>query len=207
MFKRFSVFFIWLLMGFPAWSDGLLIPMDAAQTDHLRAYGVTYWALQAPRQYKAEWLLNYRGGSFLIHENENTRNYAALQGVVVQPVTEGDIASIHQALEQENMESIPLEKAPKVAVYTPPNSNPWDDAVTLALTYARIPFDPLWDPDVLSGRLYNYDWLHLHHEDFTGQYGKFYGSFRSAAWYQEQVRTFLAAAREAFLSAMHMVAL
>ncbi|MFB3784812.1 MAG: asparagine synthetase B [bacterium] len=200
MRKRLSVSILWLLMGIPAWCDGLLIPMDAAQTDHLRAYGITYWALQAPRQYKAEWLLNYRGGSFLIHEIENTRNYAALQGVSVQPVTEGDIASIHQAIEQDNMEVIPLEKAPKVAVYTPPNSNPWDDAVTLALTYAQIPFDPLWDPDVLRGKLYDYDWLHLHHEDFTGQYGKFYGSFRSAAWYQEQMRTFLAAAREAGFS-------
>lgn len=190
-------FFLVLLASLEAGSQGLLIPMDSAQTDHLRAYGVTYWALQKPRVYKSEWLLNYRGGSFLIYEVNNSQRKANMQGVTSVPVSNDQIDAIHQEIEQGNMEVIPLEKAPQIAVYSPPNKEMWDDAVILALEYAKIPFDPIWDGEVLSGRLHQYDWLHLHHEDFTGQYGKFYRSFRTHAWYQEKVALSEAAARAA----------
>lgn len=180
-----------------SWSDALLIPMDSSQTDHLRSYGVAYWTLQTPRVYKTEWLLNYRGGSFLVYEINNTQRQASLQGVTTIPVTDAEVNSIHEEIEKSNMEVILLEKAPKVAVYAPPTNDPWDDAVTLALTYAKIPYDILWDQEVLRGELYQYDWLHLHHEDFTGQFGKFYQSFRNAAWYQNKVREFQTAARAA----------
>ncbi len=196
MCKRIIVCIFSLILPMLCMADGTLIPMDGIQTDHLKAYGVTYWALQ--QQYKCEWLLNYRNGSFLIYESGGKANEKAiLQGVTALPVTAGEITAIHAEIEKENMEKIPLEKAPKVAVYTPPTSDPWDDAVTLALTYADIPYDTLWDKDVLSGRLHQYDWLHLHHEDFTGQFGKFYRSFRNAPWYQEKVRQFEAAALKA----------
>ncbi|MBD3266167.1 asparagine synthetase B [bacterium] len=171
--------------------------MDSAQTDHLKAYGVTYWALQQPRVFKSEWLLNYRGGSFLVYDTDATLKRAAVKGVTAIPVSNQEIDAIHAEIEQNNMEIVPLEKAPKVAVYAPPTNDPWDDAVTLALTYADIPFDQLWDDAVLAGRLNQYDWLHLHHEDFTGQFGKFYRSFHFAKWYQEKVQRFKAEARDA----------
>lgn len=188
-----------LLTGFISFAqaDGILIPMDNQQTNHLKAYGVAYWALQQPRTYKSEWLLNYRGGSFLVMETANTLKQAALKGVSAIQINDGQIEAIHKEIESENMETVPLEKAPKVAVYAPPTNNPWDDAVTLALNYAEIPFDQIWDKEVLSGRLNQYDWLHLHHEDFTGQYGKFYRSFSTAKWYQDQVRRFEAEAHAA----------
>ncbi len=178
-------------------AQSLLVPMDSSQKNHLKAYGLTYWALQEPRRFKADWLLNYRGGSFLIHEVDQSAEKAALMGVSCQPVGPSEIAEIYQTIERENMDRILLEKAPKIAVYTPPTAEPWDDAVTLALTYAEIPYETLWDEEVLLGRLPNYDWLHLHHEDFTGQYGKFYRTYRNAPWYIEQVKTFEAAARAA----------
>lgn len=195
--RVYSSIFSLMFLSLSAWSDGLLIPMDSSQTDHLRAYGVTYWALQKPRVYKSEWLLNYRGGSFLIYETNNTLRQASLMGVSVIPVSDTQIGAIHQEIAQGNMEVIPLEKAPKMAVYSPPNKDLWDDAVLLALNYAQIPFDSVWDEEVLAGRLPSYDWLHLHHEDFTGQYGKFYRSFQNQAWYQEQVARSEAAARAA----------
>ncbi|MBI1387409.1 MAG: asparagine synthetase B [bacterium] len=177
-------------------AGALLIPMDAeGQTDHLKAYGVTYWALQ--QGMKAEWLLNYRGGSFLIFDTDSALKKAAMQGVTATTVDDAAVQAIYQQIEENNMDRIPLEKAPKVAVYTPPTADPWDDAVTLALTYADIPYDKIWDEEALDGKLNNYDWLHLHHEDFTGQYGKFYRSFRNTPWYQEQVRQFEAMARKA----------
>ncbi|MDX9752357.1 MAG: asparagine synthetase B [bacterium] len=179
------------------WADGLLIPMDEKQTNHLKAYGVAYLAIQSPRAYKSEWLLNYRGGSFLIYETANSAKTAAMKGVTAEALSDDAIAAIHQTIQTENMEIIPLEKAPKVAVYAPPTNDPWDDAVTLALTYAEIPFDQIWDREVLSGRLSQYDWLHLHHEDFTGQYGKFYRSFNFAKWYQDKVQRFMADAHAA----------
>lgn len=181
-----------------AFTNALLIPMDAeSQTNHLKAYGLTYWAIDSPRSFKAEWLLNYRGGSFVIYEDAQTRQQALLRGVTVIPVSEGELAAIHAEIETQNMDRVPLERAPKVAIYTPPSSDPWDDAVTLALNYAEIPYETIWDPEVLDGRILQYDWLHLHHEDFTGQFGKFYRTFRTASWYLEKVREFESAARRA----------
>lgn len=173
------------------WSD-ILIPMDMAQTDHLKAYGITYTALE--NSLNCKWLLNYRGGSFLIPESQQIMNLCNIRGVYYELATPAEIISINQTIEKSNMEIVYLEKAPEIAVYTLPEKmsaktkgfagEPWDDAVTLALTYADIPYDKVYDKDVLQGKLENYDWLHLHHEDFTGQYGKFYAGFRNTQWYQ-----------------------
>lgn len=163
----------------------LLVPMDRTQQNHLKAYGLTYWALEAG--YKGEWLLNYRGGSFLLPDEEDVRREAALRGVSVRTMGVADEARMRAQLEDSNMESVVLEKAPKVAIYTPPNSTPWDDAVTMALEYAGIEYDEIWDPDVLGENLNDYEWIHLHHEDFTGQYSKFYLTYAGAPWLQEEV--------------------
>jgi hypothetical protein len=178
-------------------AQNLLIPMDEAQNDHLRAYGLVYWCLQPPRQYRAEWLLNYRSGSFILQDRSEIRQRANLMGVSFQPASSAETNVIYQTIESGNMEVVLLEKAPKIAIYTPPDKEPWDDAVTLALTYADIPYDTLWNQEVLTGKLLEYDWLHCHHEDFTGQYGKFYGAYRNAIWYQKQVAAFEAAAKTA----------
>ena len=162
--------------------------MDLNQTDHLKAYGIAYWTLQ--KGIRVEWLLNYRGGSFLIQADPAVERQCRIRGVLYEGTSGPNAAAIYQQIEQENMEVILLEKAPKVAIYTPPNKQPWDDAVTLALTYAEIPYETLWDEGVLEGKLDRFDWLHLHHEDFTGQYGKFFASYRNAAWYIEQQRFF-----------------
>jgi len=173
----------------------LLIPMDLGQTDHLKAYGVAYHALQ--RGESVEWLLNFRGGSFLIEETAAGEQDCLLGGVRYEASSGSATVAIYDEIEGANMEMILLEKAPKVAIYGPPTMEPWDDAVTLALNYADIPFERIWDPEVLDGKLALYDWLHLHHEDFTGQYGKFYSSYHDAPWYIEQQRTFEAAATAA----------
>ncbi len=164
----------------------LLAPMDLDQTNHLKAYGVTYRALA--RGEKVEWLLNFRGGSFLFEGTKQDLDDCLLSGVVVEELGIGDEALMRELIEESNMNSVILEKAPKVAVYVPPTEDPWDDAVRLALDYAGIPYDMLWDPEVLAGKLSQYDWVHLHHEDFTGQYGKFYASFYETEWYQAQVK-------------------
>ena len=179
------------LLGFrppirPSAAQSLLLPMDDAQTDHLKAYGVTYRVVQAG--IKAEWLLNYRGGSFLMPDGAAIRRDAALAGVRVQPVDEAQVTAIRGEIEASNMDAVPLEKAPRVAVYVPPNAPPWDDAVTMALQYAGIAFDTVWDFEVLAGKLARYDWLHLHHEDFTGQFSKFYLIYAGAPWLAEMVR-------------------
>lgn len=165
-------------------AQSLLVPMDLTQTNHLKAYGLAFHALQQGNT--VQWLLNYRGGSFLIPENREIVLEARLKGVSFQEVSGSDISLIYAEIERENMETVVLEKAPRIAVYTPPNKQPWDDAVTLALTYAEIPFDKVFDEEVLTGALSRYDWLHLHHEDFTGQYGKFYGAYRYADWYRQE---------------------
>jgi hypothetical protein len=170
-----------------------LVAMDLSQTNHLKAYGLAYWALSQGEQ--VEWLLNYRGGSFLFSSNPVIQREARIRGVAFEQVDDGTVGGIYKEIETANMELVLLEKAPRVAVYIPPNFVPWDDAVTLALTYAEIPFTQIWDEQVLTGELSKFDWLHLHHEDFTGQYGKFYFSFRSADWYREQQRTYEAEAR------------
>jgi len=150
----------------------LLVPMDLTQANHLRAYGVAFHSLQAEE--KVNWMLNYRGGSFLIRDNNRVRLDARLLGVTFEEIGETEVARIRAIVAQENMDEVLLEKPPRIAVYSPPHKQPWDDAVTLALTYAEVPYDIIYDVDVLSGNLNDYDWLHLHHEDFTGQYGKFY---------------------------------
>jgi hypothetical protein len=188
LFKTMLIFLV--LSLFPlsvSLADKILIPMDLAQTDHLKAYGVAYWSLQQGRN--VEWLLNYRGGSFMADYQEELADVCRLRGVSFGVIDFSQAASIYKEIEDNNMEVVLLEKAPAIAIYTPPNKEPWDDAVTLALTYAEIPYTTLWDEEVLLGELQNYDWLHLHHEDFTGQYGKFYRSYRNALWYKQEVTT------------------
>jgi hypothetical protein len=160
--------------------------MDLTQSDHLKAYGVAYEALTKGRT--VEWLLNYRGGSFMLDDDGEVARICRLRGVKTEAVSGAKASEIYATIERENMETVLLEKAPKVAVYAPPApiAEPWDDAVRLALEYAQIPYDRIYDEEVLIGKLYDYDWLHLHHEDFTGQYGKFYGSYRNAEWYVSQ---------------------
>jgi hypothetical protein len=164
----------------------LLIGMDLQQTDHLKAYGIAYWALG--RGMEIDWLLNYRGGSFMMDHSEMVATECRIRGVKFEQVGPGGVAEIYSTVQREdnNMDVVRLEKVPRVAVYVPPNFQPWDDAVTLALEYAEIPYEKVWDEEVLGGVLSRYDWLHLHHEDFTGQYGKFYASFAGASWYQDQ---------------------
>ena len=172
----------------------MLIPMDGRQSNHLRAYGLVYQSIAAGE--RAEWLLNYRGGSFLLPGVAHVQRNAALLGVTVETLTGSALASLRVEIEESNMESVPLEKAPKIAVYTPPNSSPWDDAVTLALEYAGIPYERIWDPEVLADGLERYDWLHLHHEDFTGQYSKFYLSYAGSEWLRDEVERNEAVASE-----------
>ncbi|HUU28588.1 MAG TPA: asparagine synthetase B [archaeon] len=159
--------------------------MDLTQSDHLKAYGLAYKVIKAG--INVEWLLNYRGGSFLFEEREAFLRQARLMGVSCEIVPPDQVVAIHGLIEQENMEVVLLEKAPKVAIYTPPNKSPWDDAVTLALSYAEVDYDTVWDREVLEGKLSEYDWLHLHHEDFTGQYNKFYIGYKGTIWYLEEV--------------------
>ena len=160
--------------------------MDLQQTDHLRAYGITYTALT--KGIKADWLLNYRGGSFLLDYNDWVANECRIDGVAFNAVSASQAAEIYSTVQSDdnNMDVVRLEKAPKIAVYVPPGFMPWDDAVTLALEYAKVPYTKIWNDEILSGDLSKYDWLHLHHEDFTGQYGKFYASFSNAQWYIDQ---------------------
>ena len=165
----------------------ILIPMDdVSQTNHLKAYGITYWSLQKGNT--AKWLLNYEGGSFLLEDNEATRNECKIRGVTFHVISDTEAAKILEEISSpsKNMEAVTLEKAPKIAVYSPKTNMPWDDAVTLVLTYAEIPFDVIYDEEVLEEKLMLYEWLHLHHEDFTVQYGKFYGAYKTAPWYIEQ---------------------
>jgi hypothetical protein len=164
----------------------LLVPMDDSQANHLKAYGLAYWVLQ--RGEKCEWLLNYRGGSFLLPEQDAIAREANIRGVTVQPVSGAEESRIRANIADDNMESVNLEKAPRVAVYIPPNNPPWDDAVSMALQYADIPYTKIWDEEVLRGELTKFDWLHLHHEDFTGQHGKFWASYHQFPWYQEEER-------------------
>lgn len=165
----------------------LLIPMDRTQTDHLKAYGIAYKAVS--QGFTAQWLLNWRGGSFLLSDDPTLRREAARKGVVFESLDEAARADILTQIEKGNFESVDLEKPPKVAVYTPLTKQPWDDAVTLALEYADIPYEKLYDKEIIEGKLKGYDWLHLHHEDFTGQYSKFHAAFSYQPWYQTQVST------------------
>jgi hypothetical protein len=179
----------------------ILIPMDDAQKNHLKAYGIAYWTLE--NQVTIEWLLNYRGGSFLLPHLQSIEEELLLRNVSYQVLADGQVNQIKAQINdpEVNMEVVQLEKAPKIAVYTPPNKMPWDDAVTLVLEYAEIKYDKIYDSAIVNGILPKYDWLHLHHEDFTGQYGKFYGSARMQSWYQQEVaRTEAAAAKLGYAS-------
>ncbi|MDD2716388.1 MAG: asparagine synthetase B [Candidatus Wallbacteria bacterium] len=166
-------------------SGKILVPMDSGQSNHLRAYGLTYACLKQGDT--AKWLLNYRGGSFLLPNQQSLAEMALKWGITCQIVDSAAEALIYKEISDNNMESIHLEKSPKIAVYTPESAKPWDDAVTLALDYAQIPYTKIYDQDIIAGRLSEFDWLHLHHEDFTSQYSKFYTAFRNAEWYQESV--------------------
>ncbi len=163
--------------------------MDAeSQKEHLKAYGITYWVLE--KQQKVKWLLNYRGGSFLLPDTAETQKECQIRGVSYEVLSDSKTEQILLDISSpsKNMDAVVLEKAPKIAVYTPKGNLPWDDAVTMVLTYAEIPYTTVYDEEVLSDQLILYDWLHLHHEDFTGQYGKFYRAYRSAPWYIEEKR-------------------
>ena len=197
MMKKNSIPALGLLILIPLtmiFSDKILIPMDLSQTDHLKAYGVAYRALQAGEN--IEWLLNYRGGSFLADYYSRLEKDCALSSVRWETVKSSDVLQIYQTIQDNNMETMLLEKAPRIAVYIPHNNEPWDDAVTLALEYAGIPYDRIWDEEVLNDKLTKYDWLHLHHEDFTGQYGKFYGAYHTSEWYQQEVKVNMEMARK-----------
>jgi hypothetical protein len=165
----------------------LLVPMDDSQSNHLKAYGIAYWTLE--NNVTIEWLLNYRGGSFLMPHLKSLEEELIIRGVKYEVLADGQVNQIRSQIAnpEVNMEIVQLEKAPKIAVYTPPNKQPWDDAVTLVLEYAEIKYDKIYDSAIVMGLLPKYDWLHLHHEDFTGQYGKFYSSARNQRWYQEQI--------------------
>lgn len=184
--KHLLILLLLLTISLNSYASYVLIPMDAeGQKDHLKAYGMAYWVLN--KELKVKWLLNYRGGSFLLPDTEAIQRECKIRGVSFEVVSDSKTESILEDISSpsQNMEAVILEKAPKIAVYTPKGKLPWDDAVTLVLQYAEIPYDTIYDEEVLNDGLLLYDWLHLHHEDFTGQYGKFYAAFKTAPWYIE----------------------
>lgn len=186
IFSVLFMLFLFLLTSVPAFASQVLIPMDAeSQRNHLKAYGITYWMLE--KDVKVQWLLNYRGGSFLLPDSEELRRECKIRGVSFEVISDQKTVAILEEISSpsKNMEAVPLEKAPKIAVYSPVGNRPWDDAVTMVLTYSEIPYETIYDEEVLNDALLLFDWLHLHHEDFTGQYGKFYRSYRTAPWYIE----------------------
>ena len=186
--KQIVLIFL-LFFSLQTFASYILIPMDAeGQKNHLKAYGITYWTLE--KQQKVKWLLNYKGGSFLLPHFDEIVKECQIRGVSFELISDSKAESILEDISSpsKNMEAVVLEKAPKIAVYTPNGKQPWDDAVTMVLTYAEIPYETVYDEEVLNDGLLLFDWLHLHHEDFTGQFGKFYRSYRSAAWYIEEKR-------------------
>ena len=190
MLKKVSLLLLFCIVAaLPLKAAYILIPMDDTQKNHLKAYGVAFWLLT--NQLEVDWLLNYRGGSFMFKQLPSIEKECNIRGVSYSVIADGQAASILDEIAQPeaNMDLVKLEKVPKMAVYSPKDKLPWDDAVTLVLTYAEIPYEVVYDEEILSGKLPLYDWLHMHHEDFTGQYGKFYAAYHTAAWYQEQVRT------------------
>ena len=182
-------------------SQKILIPMDYTQTDHLKAYGIAF--LNLKKSIDVEWLLNYRGGSFLFDDNGDIANLCTIRGIYFELVNASKLSKILTDIEANNMDIILLEKEPKIAVYSPPDKQPWDDAVTLALTYAEIDYDVIFDDEVINGKINDYDWLHLHHEDFTGQYGKFYRSYKNAAWYRKMEEDFNQTAKKHGFKSVH----
>ncbi len=187
MMTKLFTFFFFLVFTASSYASYLLIPMDAeGQKEHLKAYGITYWSLE--RDLKVKWLLNYRGGSFLLPDTETIRKECQIRGVSFEIISDAQTQQILEEISSpsQNMEAVVLEKAPRIAVYSPKGNQPWDDAVTMVLSYAEIPYDVVYDEEVLNDQLILYDWLHLHHEDFTGQYGKFYRAYRAAPWYIQE---------------------
>ena len=185
MKKRLLILCLFFYLN--SFASYILIPMDSeGQKNHLKAYGITYWVLN--KQQNVKWLLNYRGGSFLIPFIDSVEKECLIRGVSYEVLSSEKAESILKEIQSpsKNMDAVTLEKAPKIAVYSPNGNQPWDDAVTMVLTYAEIPYETIYDTEVLNDALLLYDWLHLHHEDFTGQYGKFYRAYRNAAWYIEQ---------------------
>lgn len=184
--RKFAVLLVLLFVGMTLKANHILIPMDNTQTNHLKAYGVAYHALK--KGYEVQWLLNYRGGSFVVPFDTEGRTECLLKGVSFEVIPPARLNNILAEVAQPevNADAMKLEKAPRIAVYSPKEKKPWDDAVTLALTYAEIPYDVVYDSEILDGKLKDYDWLHLHHEDFTGQMGKFYRSYRHMPWYQAE---------------------
>ena len=195
-----NIIIIFILINIILTNQKMIIPMDESQSNHLKAYGIAYSYLK--NGYKVEWLLNYRGGSFLLDVSEKIKRNCNLKGVSYQELNIEEISMIFSTIEEYNMEIILLEKPPKIAVYSPPNRQPWDDAVTLALTYAEINYDVIFDDEVMNGELNQYDWLHLHHEDFTGQYGKFY-RYRHKDWYKNMEEDFTLNAKKYNFSSVH----
>lgn len=195
--KKLLIFFVFTFgVAFYAKGSFLLIPMDENQPNHLKAYGIAYWVLG--NEIEVDWLLNYRGGSFMVKHYQKIENELVVRGVGYSVISDAQANQIIReiASPSSNTDVMKLQKAPKIAVYSPKSKMPWDDAVTLALTYAEIPYEVIFDKEVMLGELPKYDWLHLHHEDFTGQYGKFYANYKYAPWYQEQQREYEAVAAE-----------
>lgn len=182
--KKTLLIILFLFISINTFASYILIPMDAeSQKNHLKAYGITYWVLN--KELKVKWLLNYRGGSFLLPDIEKIQRECQIRGVSFEVISDSKTELILEDISSpsQNMEAVVLEKAPKIAVYTPYGKQPWDDAVTMVLQYAEIPYETVYDEEVLNDGLILFDWLHLHHEDFTGQYGKFYGAYRASSWY------------------------
>lgn len=194
--KKLAAIFLFLLIGSQLHASYLLIPMDESQKNHLKAYGIAYWILQ--QEIDLDWLLNYRGGSFMVKYYQKFENELIIRGVSYEVISDAHSNQIVSeiASPSSNTDVMKLEQAPKIAVYSPKSKLPWDDAVTLALTYAEIPYDVIFDDELMYGELPKYDWLHLHHEDFTGQYGKFYRNYKNARWYIEQQQEYEESARK-----------
>tara|TARA_B100001142_G_scaffold328927_1_gene390433 strand:+ start:5980 stop:7254 length:1275 start_codon:yes stop_codon:yes gene_type:complete len=190
IFKKISILFVLCSLTITTNAAYIFIPMDEKQSNHLKAYGIAYYAIK--RDVKVDWLLNYQGGSFMMKQNQEIENECNIRGVSFNIIADIQSSQILQSITSPsvNQDVVRLEKAPKIAIYSPSNKQPWDDAVTMALTYAEIPYEVIYDEAVLSNLLPLYDWLHLHHEDFTGQYGKFYASFKNATWYKEQKKDY-----------------
>lgn len=188
MIRKFSILLVLLMCAKIGISSSILIPMDESQKNHLKSYGLAYWVLK--QELPIQWLLNYKGGSFLIPHANTLETECRIRGISYDVIADVQAASILNSIAdpETNMDAVKLEKAPKIAVYSPKNKLPWDDAVTMVLTYAEIPYDIVYDEEVIKGSLPKYDWLHLHHEDFTGQYGRFWAAFRNAPWYVNDVR-------------------
>ena len=196
--RTILIFIFFSQFGFP---QKILIPMDQSQKNHLKAYGAAFWTLE--QKINVEWILNYRGGAFMIDSYPEVERECRVRGISYEIIGTEKTLIIYNEVETNNMDVVLLEKAPKIAIYTPPNKQPWDDAVTLALSYAEVPYQTLWDEEVFNGSLEEYDWLHLHHEDFTGQYGKFYRNYHTADWYIDQQKQFESMAQKLGFNSVH----